>query len=136
MKKGFTLLELIIVIIIVGILATLGFIQYAQVVEKGRRAEAAQILGTIRSQAIIWNQEGGHGTNYPDNTFLSSVLGLPTTLTCNASFYFYYTIDSSIGACTATRCTGGAGKTPSGTNADTLTLYINGSKTSNPAGLW
>lgn len=47
MKKGFTLLELIIVIIIIGILATLGLTQYARMVERGRGAEARQLLGNI-----------------------------------------------------------------------------------------
>jgi len=39
-RKGFTLLELIVVIIILGILASLGFSQYIKMVEKGRSAEA------------------------------------------------------------------------------------------------
>ncbi|MBU0547795.1 MAG: prepilin-type N-terminal cleavage/methylation domain-containing protein, partial [Candidatus Omnitrophica bacterium] len=36
MRKGFTLIELIVVIIIVGILASVGMTQYTKVVEKGR----------------------------------------------------------------------------------------------------
>jgi prepilin-type N-terminal cleavage/methylation domain-containing protein len=39
-KKGFTLLELIVVIVIIGVLATLGLTQYASMVERGRSAEA------------------------------------------------------------------------------------------------
>ncbi|MDD5130223.1 MAG: prepilin-type N-terminal cleavage/methylation domain-containing protein, partial [Candidatus Omnitrophica bacterium] len=45
MKKGFTLVELIIVVIIVGILASIGLTQYNKVVEKSRAAEARMILG-------------------------------------------------------------------------------------------
>ncbi len=133
MKKGFTLLELMIVIIIVGILATLGFVQYTQIIEKGRRAEAAAVLGTIRTTAIVWNQESGHATTYPSNTDLSGTLSLPTT-TCNTTFYFRYTIDSGTGTGTATRCSTG-GKNPNVTEY-TLTLATDGTKGSTPVGLW
>jgi len=126
--KGFTLLELIVVIIIVGILATLGFVQYTRVIEKGRRAEAASILGTIRSMATIWNQEGGHATAYPASAYLISDLTLPTTATCDAQHYFYYTIDSTTGTATATRCAGAAGKQPGGVATDNMTLTIGGVK--------
>ena len=49
MGKGFTLLELIVVIIIIGILATLGFMQYQAVTEKSRTAEAIRVLGDLRT---------------------------------------------------------------------------------------
>lgn len=51
MRRGFTLLEIIIVIIIIGILATLGLTQYGRMVERSRGAEARTILGSLRSQA-------------------------------------------------------------------------------------
>jgi type IV pilus assembly protein PilE len=121
MKKGFTLIEIIIVLIIIGILATLGFTQYVNMLERGRRAEAKSTLGTIRTLAVARYQEMG---SYPDDNVLVTELGLPTG-TCNTAFYFRYAIDSISGAATATRCTGG-GKTPDATTAYTLRLAVDG----------
>ena len=135
MKRGFTLLELIVVIIIVGILATLGFVQYSKMVEKGRRAEGAQNLGALRSMAYVWNQEGGHATEYPANGDIPGLVGLPTS--CASTHYFSYSMDGGSGVGTATRCTSG-GKSPDvgAGDAYSMTLTIDGTKGSSPAGLW
>ncbi len=59
MEKAFTLLELIVVLVILGVLATLGFTQYGRMVEKSRGAEAKAILGDIRKLAVaFWLQNG------------------------------------------------------------------------------
>ena len=126
-RRSFTLLELIIVIIIIGILATLGFVQYSKIVEKGRKAEASTNLGALRSMAYVWNQEGGHTTDYPGTTDLPTLLGLPTSCS-QTTHYFAYTMDSSTGLGTATRCTGTSGKQPGATDAYSMTLTIDGTK--------
>ncbi|NQT47316.1 MAG: prepilin-type N-terminal cleavage/methylation domain-containing protein [Candidatus Omnitrophica bacterium] len=65
MKKSFTLIELLIVVIIVGILATVALPQYTKVVEKARWTEAVSMLGTMRKAAIIYYNEHGY---YPNPT--------------------------------------------------------------------
>jgi type IV pilus assembly protein PilE len=48
-KKGFTLLELLMVVIIIAILASIALPAYLKATEKSRSTEALQILGQIRS---------------------------------------------------------------------------------------
>ena len=55
--KGFTLLELIIVVIIIGILATLALGQYIKVTKKARAAEGKHILGILRASQIRYAAE-------------------------------------------------------------------------------
>jgi prepilin-type N-terminal cleavage/methylation domain-containing protein len=51
-QQGFTLLEIIIVIVIIGILVTVAFLQYGSVIERSRSAEAKQVLGRLRSSCL------------------------------------------------------------------------------------
>ena len=53
-KQGFTLLELLIVVIIIGILAAIGVPQYVRTTERGRVAEASQVLATLRGSETRW----------------------------------------------------------------------------------
>jgi len=54
-RIGFTLVELIIVIIIVGVLAAVGISQYSLTVEKSRLAEAKIHLGSNYVLFLITN---------------------------------------------------------------------------------
>ncbi|MCK9604268.1 MAG: prepilin-type N-terminal cleavage/methylation domain-containing protein [Candidatus Omnitrophica bacterium] len=103
-KKGFTLLELVVVVIILGILATLGFTQYTKMVEKGRTSEAKMILGQIRTAEIAYTQQYGGYTS----TIGSLSVDVPTA--CTTTHYFSYATPNTTEG-RATRCTA-SGKTP------------------------
>jgi len=138
MKKAFTLLELMIVIIIVGVLATLGLTQYQAVIERSRGAEARQILGTLRSQcAAIYMNDGDAdnctSTNLGIGTANDQIPG-PALANCRDSHYFYYTaVPSATPATSATftgtRCSAG-GRAPNapvvGRNITLTTNYEEG----------
>ncbi len=47
-SAGFTLLELLMVVIVIGILASIGLPQYLRVTERVRGVEAIQVLGSLR----------------------------------------------------------------------------------------
>lgn len=126
MKKGFTLLELIVVIIIVGVLATLGFTQYGRMVDRARGAEARMILGDIRKFAAAYRLENGtvSGIAVANVNIGTAADNIPSA--CTGTHYFSYGITSSDPSVTitATRCTTG-GKTPQGVSGLTLILTSN-----------
>lgn len=107
--KSFTLIELIIVIIIVGILASLGLTQYSSVVEKSRLVEAKIRIGVMRNLAYQYYLENGtlEGLREED----VDVEVVPNCV--STSFYSYYLLSNfpPVVSLAAGRCTSG-GKTP------------------------
>jgi prepilin-type N-terminal cleavage/methylation domain-containing protein len=68
-KKGFTLIELMIVVAIIGILAAIAIPQFANLVAKSQEGRTKANLGTIRSALSIYygDLEGW----YPQDSLLS-----------------------------------------------------------------
>ncbi len=90
-QRGFTLLELIVVIIIIGILATLGIIQYNGVIENAKRAEAWVLLGAVRKAQTAYYLENGYYLNVGGDNALLAQLGLDRSL-LNSRYYKNLTV--------------------------------------------
>ncbi len=68
-KRAFTLIELLIVVLIIGILASVALPQYQKAVEKSRAAEAMTVLNAIYKAEMVNQLEKGSFTD--DLTSLS-----------------------------------------------------------------
>ena len=80
-KGGFTLIEVLIVIIIIGILATIAVPQFANMITRARLAEAWSGLGAGRAAVEVYNLE--------NNTFLGmTIANLQISNTPNFAYSF------------------------------------------------
>ena len=66
-RKGFTLIEVIIVVIVVGIVASIAIPKMTTVVERMRAAEGVQILTTLLGAQNRFRQENNGFTNVMAN---------------------------------------------------------------------
>ena len=118
-QPGFTLLELIMAVVIVGILASIAVPRYMRVVERGRSVEARNILGMIRDAEAAYFLEFDVYTN----NLLG--IGVAVPAACNTSYYYRYSVVLGGGSTSfiarANRCTA-AGRTPNGPFAYTYAL--------------
>lgn len=136
-KRGFTLLELMIVIIILGVLATTGIMSYQASIERSRGAEARSVIGALRTQCAAYYLEQSN-TSMCNNTGLriGSTTSDQVPSACANTHYFSYAVSGTGAATTgatfvATRCTAN-GKSPQGKAANTLQLitdFSNGGDT-------
>lgn len=127
MKNGFTLLELMVVIIILGVLSTLGVLQYQAAIEKSRGAEARIVLGLLRNQCAAMYMANKSTTACGEQNLRIGLENDMIPQTCRGTHFFSYKVDSNIGdalSVTATRCIGLTGKQPGADSAHTLTLSV------------
>lgn len=89
-KTGFTLLELLIVVIIIGILASLAIPQYLKVARRSWSAEALSNIGTLVKAEVIYYAEKGELLTGQD--FDSLVIEDPNDLPSAKFLYEVYGI--------------------------------------------
>ncbi|MEO7477965.1 MAG: type IV pilin protein [Lysobacteraceae bacterium] len=91
-QRGFTLLELMIVVVVIAILAALAMSSYKYAVRKSRRAEAYNTVGQLQLSLERWRAEnpcyGKSGGSGCPSTFTASTTYPGDTLPTSS----YYTI--------------------------------------------
>ena len=92
-KKGFTLVEVLIVVIIIGILAAIGIPQFADSIEKAKSVEARSGLGHIQTGEKIYYAEkelyttdlGDLDISLPQRYWSIEITTTPTSYTATAT---------------------------------------------------
>ena len=112
-RKGFTLLELMIVVIIIGILASLAVPRFIDAANRAKEAEAMGILGSIRSSQLRYYIDS--------NAYTGTIGNLDLSLTSNPSAYYTY---SALDGSTANNI--GQAEAVSGTGLADYTIATDG----------
>ena len=96
-KKGFTLMEVLIVVIIIAGLAAVAYPSYRTTVERARASEAVTMLGTIQAaqEKHFVNYEE-YGQNFNDiNDFVPAINGFDPSKDFFFTEYFKYTLSEN-----------------------------------------
>ena len=105
-KNAFTLAELLIVIVIIGIIAAIAIIRYGSVLESARRAEAYSVLAEIVSAENRYFIDG-------NNSYTTTITSLDCFDTAPVSDNFTFSIpsaDASSGYAQAARTSATGGR--------------------------
>jgi type IV pilus assembly protein PilE len=133
-QSGFTLIELMITVAIVGILAAIAYPSYQQYVLSSRRAEAQSDMLKIQLGLEKWR---ANQASYASVEDLSDSVSTPADLArvlSDANAYYTYTIPVAAGS-TYTINAAPQGAQTADSGCTPLTLNQSGARTP-PAGCW
>jgi type IV pilus assembly protein PilE len=89
-QRGFTLIELMIVVAVIGVLAAIAYPSYERAIRKSRRHDGTStLLDVARNQEIYRNTNASYTTN-------PALLGMST----ESPEHYYHNLTISAGGCT------------------------------------
>src|SRR5687767_1916514 len=95
-QKGFTLIELMIVVAIIGILAAIAIPNFVAYQAKSKQSEAKVSLGAIFTSAVAYQAESQNPQSYSPSTI--SQIGWQPSGTPRYSFWYMDGVNTTTGA--------------------------------------
>ena len=114
-SKGFTLIELMIVVVIIGILAAIAIPKFSQVSKSAKEAEAPPVLKQIRSLELTYFQK--------NDTYASAISGLDGFDQASTQGKYYTFSVSNSGTCGTATATSTSVASHQSMDVATGTLY-------------
>ena len=136
-QRGFTLIEIMIVVVIAAILAAVAYPSFMSQVRKGRRSDAVEALARLQQAQERWRSRN---PSYAAGSLLATAWpsGLGQSLTSTGGYYTIAIPGSPTATTYTATATAVSGKSQAGdTGCSTLTITVtNGNPANTPASCW